>query len=33
MIGWLEMIGIVIWLIWRGINDVAPEPAQMNADK
>ena len=23
MIGWLGMIGIVIWLIWRGINDVA----------
>ena len=23
MIGWLGMIGIVVWLIWRGINDGA----------
>jgi len=33
MIGWLGMIGIVIWLIWRGINDVAVKPPQMNADE
>ncbi len=23
-IGWLGMIGVVVWLIWRGLNDVAP---------
>jgi hypothetical protein len=23
-IGWLGMIGVIIWLIWRGLNDVAP---------
>lgn len=22
--GWLGMIGAVVWLVWRGINDVAP---------
>jgi hypothetical protein len=22
-IGWLGMIGVVIWLVWRGLNDVA----------
>jgi hypothetical protein len=22
--GWLGMIAVVIWLLWRGINDVAP---------
>lgn len=30
MIGWLGMIGIVIWLIWRGINDVPPKAPRMN---
>ena len=24
MIGWLGMLGVVMWLIWRGVNDVAP---------
>ena len=28
MIGWLGMIGVVVWLIWRGFNDVAPESTQ-----
>ena len=23
-IGWLGMIAVVIWLIWRGLNDVKP---------
>src|SRR6204780_800957 len=22
--GWLGMLAVVIWLIWRGVNDVAP---------
>jgi hypothetical protein len=26
MIGWLGMIGVVVWLIWRGLNDVVREP-------
>lgn len=30
MIGWLGMIGVVVWLIWRGLNDVAPESRQKN---
>jgi hypothetical protein len=30
MIGWLGMIGVVVWLIWRGLNDVAPETRQKN---
>ena len=30
MIGWLGMIGVVVWLIWRGLNDVAPESTQKN---
>ena len=33
MIGWLGMIGIVIWLIWRGINDLGVKSPQMNADE
>lgn len=24
-IGWLGMIGVVVWLIWRGLKDVAQE--------
>ena len=28
MIGWLGMIGVVVWLIWRGLNDVAPASRQ-----
>jgi hypothetical protein len=27
------MIGIVIWLIWRGINDVAVKSPEMNAEE
>ncbi len=23
-IGWLGMIGVCVWLIWRGVNEVAP---------
>jgi hypothetical protein len=23
-VGWLGMIAIVVWLLWRGVNDVAP---------
>jgi hypothetical protein len=29
-IGWLGMIGVMLWLLWRGLNDVkeqAPPPA------
>jgi hypothetical protein len=26
MVGWLGMIGVCIWLIWRGLNDVAQPP-------
>ena len=33
MVGWLGMIGIVIWLIWRGINDLGVKSPQMNADE
>jgi hypothetical protein len=22
--GWLGMIGVCVWLVWRGVNDVAP---------
>jgi hypothetical protein len=32
-IGWLGMLGVVIWLIWRGINDVPEKAPQMNADE
>jgi hypothetical protein len=29
MLGWLGMIGVCIWLIWRGLNDVAqPEESR-----
>jgi hypothetical protein len=28
MIGWLGMIGVVVWLIWRGLNDVAQKLPQ-----
>jgi len=34
-LGWLGMIGMVIWLVWRGLNDV-PQPKtspQMNTHK
>ncbi|MGA9484016.1 MAG: hypothetical protein WBV48_18985, partial [Candidatus Acidiferrales bacterium] len=30
MIGWLGMIGVVVWLIWHGLNDVAPASRQKN---
>ncbi|MGB8440571.1 MAG: hypothetical protein WA867_05770 [Candidatus Acidiferrales bacterium] len=30
MIGWLGMIGVVVWLIWRGLNDVTPASRQKN---
>jgi hypothetical protein len=33
MIGWLGMIGVVMWLVWRAINDVAPKSPQMSTDK
>ena len=23
-IGWLGMLAVVIWLLWRGVNDVVP---------
>jgi hypothetical protein len=30
-IGWLGMIGVMLWLLWRGLNDVkeakTPPPA------
>jgi hypothetical protein len=25
--GWLGMIGVVVWLIWRGLNDVPESKA------
>lgn len=28
MIGWMGMIGVVVWLIWRGLSDVAQEPSR-----
>jgi len=28
-IGWMGMIGIVIWLVWRGLNDVAQPKSEM----
>ncbi|MFZ3214497.1 MAG: hypothetical protein WA192_00375 [Candidatus Acidiferrales bacterium] len=31
MIGWLGMIGVVIWLIWRGVNDVPRQSPEANA--
>jgi hypothetical protein len=28
-IGWLGMIGVCVWLVWRGLNDVpVPKAAQ-----
>jgi hypothetical protein len=33
-LGWLGMIAVLVWLIWRGLNDV-PQPKtspQMNTD-
>jgi hypothetical protein len=30
LIGWLGMVGIVLWLIWRGVNDVPPKARQTN---
>jgi hypothetical protein len=26
-IGWIGMIGVTLWLLWRGINDVEPKRA------
>jgi hypothetical protein len=31
-IGWLGMLAVVIWLIWRGVNDVPTKSLQRNAD-
>lgn len=28
-IGWMGMIGIVVWLVWRGLNDVAQPKTEM----
>jgi hypothetical protein len=28
-IGWMGMIGVVIWLVWRGLNDVAQPKSEM----
>lgn len=28
-LGWVGMIGVVIWLLWRGLNDVAPSNTEM----
>jgi hypothetical protein len=25
MVGWLGMIAVFVWLIWRGVNDVVPQ--------
>jgi hypothetical protein len=22
-VGWMGMIGVALWLLWRGVNDVA----------
>lgn len=30
-LGWLGMLGVVIWLVWRGLNDV-PKQAQTGTD-
>ncbi|MGB8524285.1 MAG: hypothetical protein WCD43_15070 [Candidatus Acidiferrales bacterium] len=30
-LGWLGMIGVVIWLVWRGLNDV-PQPQAQSGD-
>jgi hypothetical protein len=27
-LGWLGMLGVVVWLVWRALNDVAPSKAQ-----
>ena len=27
-LGWLGMIAVVIWLLWRGVNDVAPSKTE-----
>jgi hypothetical protein len=29
--GWLGMISVVIWLVWRGLNDV-PQPQTRSGD-
>jgi hypothetical protein len=28
-VGWLGMIAIVVWLLWRGVHDVAPSKSEM----
>lgn len=28
-LGWVGMIGVVIWVLWRGLNDVAPSNTEM----
>jgi hypothetical protein len=30
MIGWLGMIGVMVWLIWRALNNVEPASRQKN---
>jgi hypothetical protein len=29
LVGWLGMIAIVVWLVWRGVHDVAPAEIQI----
>jgi hypothetical protein len=31
-IGWLGMIAVVTWLVWRGVNDVQKKSPQLNTD-
>jgi hypothetical protein len=28
-VGWLGMIAVVMWLLWRGVNDVAPSKTEI----
>jgi hypothetical protein len=30
--GWLGMLGVCLWLVWRGVNDVAPARAPITAN-
>jgi hypothetical protein len=32
-IGWLGMIGVCVWLVWRGVNDVpVAKPVRSESD-
>jgi hypothetical protein len=31
-LGWLGMIGVVIWLVWHGLNDVPQTKPQHRAE-